>query len=94
MSKNKQPLKSKRKFIALIAMFSGLIISHGFFGVYVFRFLLPEKRKIKFRKTLISNTKQVPLGQSLIFKDLKGKSIILANTSEGLKAISTTCTHL
>lgn len=95
MSTNNTPTsKSKRKLISLIAMFTGLVISHGFFGAYVFRFLLPKKREIKFRKTLIANTKQIPSGSSFVFSDLKGKSIILANTTKGYKAISTTCTHL
>ncbi len=86
--------KSKRKIIAFIAMAGGLAISHGFFGGYVVRYLLPKKKKIKLRQTLISNVKKLPTGQSFVFKDLRGSSIILANTPDGFKAISTTCTHL
>ncbi len=91
---NSKLVKSKRKLLSMIAMFTGIVISHGFFGAYIFRFILPKKREIKFRKTLISNTKKIPTGQSFVFTDLKGNSIILANTTEGFKAISTTCTHL
>ena len=75
-------------------MFTGLLISHSVFGYYVFKFLLPQKKETRFRKTLISNTKKIPPGTSFVFNDLKGNSIILANTADGFKAISTTCTHL
>ncbi|MGR3319014.1 MAG: QcrA and Rieske domain-containing protein [Candidatus Anammoxibacter sp.] len=86
--------KSKRKLIAFIVMVTGLVISHGYFGTFVVRYLLPKKRKIRYRQTLISNVKKIPTGNSFVFNDLRGKSIILANTPDGFKAISTTCTHL
>ena len=85
---------SKRKFIPLIVMSIGVFLSHGLFGVYVIRYLFPKKKKVRYREILISNVKKIPLGSSIIFEDLQGKSIILANTPDGFKAISTTCTHL
>lgn len=96
MNDNKEKLgsASKRKFVSLFAMFAGLVISHSLFGAYVVRLLLPGKKEIKYRQTLISNIKSIPSGASFVFKDLKENSIILANTDDGFKAISTTCTHL
>ena len=85
---------SKRRFIPLFMMSIGVLFSHGLFGAYIVRFLLPKKKSVKYRETLISNVKKIPMGSSIVFEDLQGKSIILANTPDGFKAISTTCTHL
>ncbi len=85
---------SKRRFIPFIVMCIGVFLSHGLFGGYIVSFLLPKKKRVKYRETLISNVKKIPQGKSIVFEDLQGKSIILANTPDGFKAISTTCTHL
>lgn len=86
--------RSKRRAVAFIAMITGLVVSHSFFGAYIVRYLLPVRREARFRQVLISSTRKLPAGESLVFQDLKGGSVILANTHDGIKAISTTCTHL
>jgi len=75
-------------------MISGLLLSYGTGAVYALQFLLPKKKQIKYRRLLVASLEQLPRDGSTTFKDLAGREIVLVNTEKGLRAISTTCTHL
>lgn len=85
---------NRRGFFKRILMGTGLIASYGTGAVYALQFLLPRKKKREFRKLLIASLDELPQNGSKTFKDLSGREVVLVNTDEGLKAISTTCTHL
>ncbi|MFQ5629515.1 MAG: ubiquinol-cytochrome c reductase iron-sulfur subunit [bacterium] len=90
---NRNQIK-RRGFLHRILMALGLITSYGTGAVYGIQFILPRKKKIKYRKLLIASLEELSAGGSKTFKDLSGREIVLVNTAEGLKAISTVCTHL
>lgn len=85
---------NRRGFFRKLIMSVGLVASYGTGAVYAIQFLLPKKQKAKFRKLLIASLDDLPTNGSKTFKDLSGREIVLVNTDQGLKAISTTCTHL
>lgn len=72
----------------------GLVASYGTGGVYFLEFLLPKKKSPRTRKLLIASLEELPVGGAKSFKDLSGRELILVDTGQALKAISTTCTHL
>ena len=85
---------SRRGFFARVAMFAGLIAAYGSGALYAFQFLIPRKKTSTFRRLLIASLEELPPNSSRVFKDLAGRENVLVNTGKGLKAISTTCTHL
>ncbi len=84
----------RRGFLKRVIMGAGLILGYGTGASYAIQFLLPRKRKAKFRKMLVASLSELPPNGSKSFKDLSGREMILVNSDAGLKAISTTCTHL
>ncbi len=84
----------RRGFLARIAMGTGLVASYGTGLVYGLQFLIPGKKKERFREMLVASMSELPVGGSKVFKDLSGREMILVNSEKGLKALSTTCTHL
>lgn len=85
---------SRRGFFQKLLMGIGLALSYGTGALYSFQFLLPKKITPKFRKLLVSSLDALPKEGGKTFKDLQGREIILVKTEAGLRAISTTCTHL
>ena len=84
----------RRGFFTRIAMLAGLIASYGTGAVYGLQFLFPRRTPPRFRRLLVTTMDQLPENAGKAFKDLAGRELILVNTGAGLKAISTTCTHL
>ena len=84
----------RKNFLIRFAMGIGLISSFGIGVSYVLRFLIPESKKTRYRKLLVTSLKQLPPNTTKIFQDLSGREIVLVNTGKSLKAISTNCTHL
>lgn len=93
-SKKEQDSTTRRGFFKHLAMIAGLILSYGTGAVYALQFLLPKKKAVKYRRMLVSSLNDLPRDGSTTFKDLAGREIVLVNTEKGLRAISTTCTHL
>ncbi|MFQ5706524.1 MAG: ubiquinol-cytochrome c reductase iron-sulfur subunit [bacterium] len=85
---------NRRGFFRRLTMVVGLVAGYGTGGFYFAQFLLPKKNKTRYRKLLITSLEKLPQNGTKAFKDLSGREIILVNTDAGLKAISTTCTHL
>lgn len=85
---------NRRGFFKKVLMGIGLIAAYGVGAVYALQFLLPKNRQASYRKLLIASLEELPKDGGKTFKDLQGREVILVNTNEGLKAISTTCTHL
>ncbi|MCG8604125.1 Rieske (2Fe-2S) protein [bacterium] len=85
---------SRRGFFKRLLMSLGLVASYGTGAVYGLQFLLPRKHKTNLRKLLITSLDQLPQGASKTFRDLSGREMVLVNSQDGLKAISTSCTHL
>ena len=85
---------NRRGFFKKILMGIGIAVSYGTGAVYGLQFLLPAKKKAQFRKILVASINDIPKDSGKTFKDLQGREMILVNTNAGLKAISTTCTHL
>jgi cytochrome b6-f complex iron-sulfur subunit len=84
----------RRTFISKILMFFGLLAGYGTAGVYGLQFLLPRKKEIKYRRLLVAGMEDIPQNSSKTFYDLQGREMVLINTADGLKALSTSCTHL
>ena len=89
-----QSSSTRRGFFKRLGMALGLIASYGSGAIFAFQFLLPTKKKLEFRKLLVTSLDNLPRDKGKVFKDLSGREIVLVNTSDGLKAMSTTCTHL
>ncbi|MFQ5606100.1 MAG: ubiquinol-cytochrome c reductase iron-sulfur subunit [bacterium] len=85
---------NRRGFLRRMFMGIGLALSYGAGAVYAIQFLLPRKKQTKYRKLLIASLEELPQNGSKTFRDLSGREMVLVNTNLGLKAISTTCTHL
>ncbi len=85
---------TRRGFLGRILMALGLTTSYGTGAFYFLRFVLPPKRPPKFRKLLVTSMAELPPDGSKTFRDLSGREIVLVNTEQGLRALSTTCTHL
>jgi cytochrome b6-f complex iron-sulfur subunit len=97
MEDEKKELKDKvnrRSFLTNISMFLGLIASYGVGASYFIQFILPKKKETTYRKLLVTSLDKLQKEVKIIFKDLSGRELVLVNTGKGLKAISTTCTHL
>jgi len=93
-TKSKNDEMDRRGFFARVAMSTGLILSYGTGIVYGLQFLLPKRDRTKYRKLLVCSLEELPPDGSRVFKDLKGREIIIVNSKKGLKALSTECTHL
>lgn len=85
---------TRRGFFSRVFMTIGLILGYGTGAIYFFQFLIPRKKPLKLRKLLITSMEKLPPNGSTTFRDLAGREVVLVNTQEGLKAISTVCTHL
>jgi nitrite reductase/ring-hydroxylating ferredoxin subunit len=85
---------SRKNFLIRVGMISGLVLSYGTGIIYALRFLVPKKTEARFRKLYVTSMDNLPKDHTLVFKDLKGREIVLVNTGAGIRAISTTCTHL
>lgn len=94
MSENKSNDLNRRGFFQRLMMSLGLTASYGTIGAYAFQFLIPKKAAKKFRKVLVASLPDLPVGGSKTFHDLRGREMVLVNTFDGLRAISTSCTHL
>ncbi|NIS26689.1 Rieske 2Fe-2S domain-containing protein [candidate division KSB1 bacterium] len=84
----------RRSFFKRVLMGLGLSAGYGTGAVYFLNFIIPRKKPIKYRKLLVGSLEELPRGGSITFKDLDGRENVLVNTDAGLKAMSTTCTHL
>lgn len=80
-------LKSLLSFVPLGAAFAG-------FTAMGIRFITPIKREVE-RRIFTLHLDELPLNATRLFKDLRGKELMLVRTGEReVKAISTVCTHL
>jgi len=86
--------KGRRGFLSRLLMVIGLILAYGTGAVYALRFLIPKKESPRYRQLLVASLEQIPPNAAMPFKDLVGRENILVRTDNGLKALSTTCTHL
>jgi len=84
----------RRSFFKRVLMGIGLIGGYGTGAAYFLQFLLPRNKEDKYRKLLIASLDEIPLNGSKTFRDLEGREMVLVNTTAGLKALSTVCTHL
>ena len=84
----------RRGFLAHAAMSIGMIASYGTGAVYALQFLFPRKKETRYRRLSVVSLEQLQKDGSKTFKDLAGNKIVLVNTEQGLKAMSTTCPHL
>ena len=94
MPEEKQETTGRRGFLGRLAMLVGLIAAYGTGAVYALQFLLPGKKKARYRQLLVTSFSELPKDGNKVFKDLSGREIVLVNTEHGLKALSTACTHL
>ena len=84
----------RRSFLSTLAMIIGIVAAYGTGAFYALKFLLPKKKETSYRQLLVGALNDIPVNVARPFKDLAGRENILVNTGNGLKAISTTCTHL
>jgi cytochrome b6-f complex iron-sulfur subunit len=84
----------RRGFLGKILMSVGLTAGYGTGSIYFLQFLLPKAEQANYRRLLVAAVDEVPQNGSKTFRDLQGREMVLVNTEQGLKAISTNCTHL
>ena len=79
-------------------MIGGLLAGYGFMASLAVRFLYPSKQKLAW--VFVTRSKDMVLGQSLIFKTTAGQSIAIARTGNrggsaaDFVALSSVCPHL
>ncbi len=88
------PTVTRRGFFGRVLMALGLVSGYGTGAFYFLKFLIPERRPPRNRKLLVAALEELPLDASKTFRDLSQREIVLVRTQEGLKALSTVCTHL
>lgn len=80
--------------MAFIAMAAGLVISYGTAAIYGLRYLFGSQKPPRQVQVLSAALSDVPDGESLLAKDLSGQKFLLVRSDDGVRAFSTTCTHL
>ena len=85
---------TRRDFLANTAMTIGLVASLGTGIFYGIKYLVPEKKKVKFIEVLVGNVRELPVNSAKEFIDNQGKKAILVNNGQEIKAFSKICTHL
>lgn len=85
---------TRREMLATATMATGLVAS-GVAAAGIFaRFIYPKSGVSRVREIFVCRTEELPRGGSRVLKDLPGGGVIVAHTPAGLRALSTTCTHL
>jgi nitrite reductase/ring-hydroxylating ferredoxin subunit len=85
---------SRRDWLAMLAMASGLIASYGLFAVQGFLFLLPRRLRPPTRRLFAGHLDQFPIGALQGVLDLQGNEILVKRDKQGLRAFNSTCPHL
>ena len=84
----------RRGFLLTAGMVLSLVASYGTAAVYGLRFLFPRRLKTEPQQIYITSAGQLQRAGTKTFRDLAGHDVLLVETSQGYRAISTTCTHL
>jgi len=85
---------NRRNVLKTILSFIPLGVAGAGFAAMGIRFITPVKRKYE-RRIFTLHLNELPLNESRIFHDLKGKELMMVRTGEQeIKALSTVCTHL
>ncbi|MDH5718988.1 MAG: Rieske (2Fe-2S) protein [Spirochaetia bacterium] len=85
---------NRKAFLNKIMMPLSLVLSYGTGVLYGLRYLMPKKKPERFRRVYITSMKTIEKEGSKVFNDLSGGEVVLVKSEDGLKAISTRCTHL
>lgn len=80
--------------MAFIAMAAGLVVSYGIAAIYGLRYLFGRQKPPRQVQVLSAALSDIPDGESLLGKDLSGRKFLLVRSGDGVRAFSTTCTHL
>lgn len=88
------PTSSRRGFIGTFIMMLGLVAAYGTAAFYGLQFLYPRRKTKQSQRIYITSTEQLEREGTKSFRDLGGHDAIIVRTSEGYRALSTTCTHL
>lgn len=75
-------------------MWGGLLLSYGTGALYVFRYLLPQKKEKHLRKIYVAPLASIEPGKSLKFKLPDGNEALILRLGETFAALSNTCPHL
>lgn len=85
---------TRRGFLVNILMWGGLVVSYGAGALYVFRYLLPQKKEKQLRKIYVAPLVDIKAGKSIKFKLPDGSEALVLRFGEKIQALSNTCPHL
>ncbi len=85
---------SRRKFLLNLSMWGGLMASYGTGALYVFRYLLPEKKAKQLRKIYVAPLNGIESGKTLKFRLPDGNEALILRLGDKYTALSNTCPHL
>lgn len=88
---------SRKGFLRTVFSWGGLIVSYGFFGGIIIRYLMPAPKHTK-RKLYVSNLKTIDKQRPVTFSTPEGESYILTiqkkESGDQYLAFSNRCPHL
>jgi len=84
----------RREAMISLSMAAGLVLSCGTAAFYGLRYLFGRQAPARKVSVPVAVTDDVPEGRSLLREDLSGRKFLLVRRGEGVRAFSTTCTHL
>jgi len=75
-------------------MIFGVLVSYATAASYGLQFLFPRRERRTPQRVYITSRTHLEEEGAKKFRDLRGHDVVLVQTAGGLRAISTTCTHL
>ena len=88
------PKRTRRGFLGVLIMLGSLAASYGTAAAYVLGFVYPKRRDILRQRVYVTDLATLKREGQKTFRDAQGREAVLIEASDGLRAISTTCTHL
>jgi cytochrome b6-f complex iron-sulfur subunit len=88
------PSTDRRGFLLTLVMVVGLVLSYGTALVYGFQFLYPRRGRRLLQRIYVTSPQDLRKKEYVSFLDLNGREVLLVETDEGYRALSTVCTHL
>lgn len=85
---------TRRGFLGLLVMLGSLAASYGTAAAYVLGFVYPRRRDPIRQRVYVTDVGTLRREGEKTFRDVNGQEAVLIEAADGLRAISTTCTHL
>ncbi|MBI4639274.1 MAG: Rieske (2Fe-2S) protein [Candidatus Tectomicrobia bacterium] len=91
---NETDQTTRRGWLAIVLMGTGLALSYGLFVAQGLMFLLPKRLKPRTRLLFAGQVDRYKIGSVRSFYDLQGNEILVKRSDPGFQAFSSVCPHL